>query len=150
GEAVRFTQSDASSDIRALETLVAAYLGKKDEPTEIDWGFLGIRQFQAKPAWAAEDGRRHKLALAALAATGYEQTKEVAAEAAADELDDEDSDEDGDFVEGLASSGEAPRKAKKKRGAGAKKRTKTKKKQTLRTESAAHLSLIFTRCPTRV
>ena len=57
--------------VRALETLVSAYLSKKDAPEIVDWDFLNQRNFQAKQLWSEEDRERHKRATSILKGTGY-------------------------------------------------------------------------------
>jgi hypothetical protein len=83
GEAGRLVEHDASADIGALEVLVRTYLGQPSDPKEVDWEFLGIRLFQPKAAWEAEDKRRHVAAWEAMTATGYVVTRKTAAKAAA-------------------------------------------------------------------
>jgi len=94
-EAGRMVQSDASEHVQALRTLVQVYLGSPADATKVDWDFLKIRLFQDKVVWAAEDKRRHKMAMDALKATGYGQATEVAVEAATEEdkLEDETEEE---------------------------------------------------------
>lgn len=70
-EAGSLVRRDASKHIEAMKLLVREYLGSHDDRTAVDWDFIRVRNMQAKAAWDAEDRRRHRAALEALAATGY-------------------------------------------------------------------------------
>ena len=80
-EAGRLIRSDASQHATAMKVLLKTYLGDPTDSTRVDWPFLKRRNFQPKATWAAEDKRRHQLALEALKATGYGETSAVEEEA---------------------------------------------------------------------
>jgi hypothetical protein len=85
-EAGRLIRSDASEHIQALKTVVGAYVASPNDPMQVDWGFLKVRNFQPKAVWAAEDKVRHARALEALKATGYGAAMDVAIESASEEV----------------------------------------------------------------
>lgn len=70
-EAGKLVRHDASVHLKALMVLVAAHLEDPEHPDQMDWDFVARRSMQAKSAWSAEDGERHKRALLALQETGY-------------------------------------------------------------------------------
>ena len=80
-EAGRLVRSDASQHATAMKVLLETYLADPTDSTKVDWPFLKQRNFRPKETWAAEDKRRHKLALESLKATGYGEAKEVEEEA---------------------------------------------------------------------
>lgn len=85
-EAGRLIRSDATEHIQALQTVVASSVASPNDPLQVDWGFLKVRNFQPKAVWAVEDKLRHARALEALRDTGYGAVKEVAIESAADDV----------------------------------------------------------------
>jgi hypothetical protein len=95
-EAGRLVRSDASQHANAMKVLLQAYLADASDSSKVDWGFLKRRNFQPKAAWAEEDKRRHKAALASLAATGYTATQQVAEEAQREDSTPQEEIEAGD------------------------------------------------------
>ena len=69
GELVRM---DAQAHLAAMETLVATYIASPEDPSSVDWEFIGRRTLLPKDRWNTQDKARHKAALAAVRATGYE------------------------------------------------------------------------------
>lgn len=58
--------------VAALVTLVSSYIDDPNSPGSVDWPFLFKVTMTEKKGWQEEDRARHKQALAALAATGYQ------------------------------------------------------------------------------
>ncbi|MFC9962253.1 PmeII family type II restriction endonuclease [Streptomyces nigra] len=75
-EAGKLVRHDASVHINALRLLVATYLQTEEGSDQMDWEFIARRTMQPKSAWKDEDSERHKRALAALNASGYEPYSE--------------------------------------------------------------------------
>jgi len=85
-EAGRLVRTDSSQHVVALKTLVTVYIGRVDAPDVVDWEFIARRNMRDPSTWRAEDRHRHRAALAALTASGYQFVQDAAApEAAATE-----------------------------------------------------------------
>lgn len=76
-EAGKLVRMDASAHIEALRLLVADYIAKREEASEVDWEFIALRTMQDKGKWIEEDRQRNRRALEKLGATGYVVTKKA-------------------------------------------------------------------------
>ena len=74
-QAANMIRREAQPHIVAMEALVRDYVGKPEEPSEVDWEFLFDRTMKERQAWAAEDKSRHERAWKALLASGYVPAK---------------------------------------------------------------------------
>lgn len=77
-EAGRLVRPDVSQNLAALRLVVGNYIAERTDPTIVDWEFIAKRNLRARNTWAAEDRERHRRALAALEASGYEVVRKVA------------------------------------------------------------------------
>lgn len=70
-EAGRQLHQDASAHVDALKLVVANYIASRVDQSVVDWDFIARRNMQQKASWIAHDKERHRLAVAALARSGY-------------------------------------------------------------------------------
>jgi site-specific DNA-cytosine methylase len=88
----KIIKRESEPHIRAMETLIGHYVGKREDAAVVDWEFLFDRTMKERKEWATEDASRHKAAWAALLATGY-KPESHAASAPTDAALEDDPDE---------------------------------------------------------
>lgn len=76
-EAGKIISIDTKPHIVAMGLLVSSYIETEPGSNIADWDFIFDRTMREKDAWKAEDEKRHKRALAQLAATGYAIAKKA-------------------------------------------------------------------------